>query len=65
MQKRWRVGLAACMFMMSDVFGLGATQLPADRGATAYGWRRTISDYQLFYRMASALGIDAYKRDSR
>ena len=41
MQKRWRVGLAACMFMMSDVCGLGAMQLPADTG---YGLRLAEDD---------------------
>ena len=37
MQKRWQVGIAAFILMLSAVFGVGATQLPADTGYAGIG----------------------------
>lgn len=37
MQKRWQVGIAAFVMMLSAVFGVGATQLPADTGYAGIG----------------------------
>ena len=37
MQKRWQVGIAAFILMLAAVFGVGATQLPADTGYAGIG----------------------------